>query len=74
MIIPESSLARPQGDVINPAKPLVKSFDIRLKAAETTRSWDAKIVTSHNEVSFLPSSMKHGKSENCTTQRSIVNI
>ncbi|KAK0369431.1 hypothetical protein CLIM01_13212 [Colletotrichum limetticola] len=48
-----------KGDVINPAKPLVKSFDIRLKAAETTRSWDAKIVTSHNEVSFLPSSMKH---------------
>ncbi|OHE98654.1 hypothetical protein CORC01_06105 [Colletotrichum orchidophilum] len=48
-----------KGDVINPSKPLVKSFDIRLKATETTRSWDARIVVSHNEVSFLPSSMKH---------------
>lgn len=56
------SLTRPQGDVINPAKPLVKSFDIRLKAAETTRSWDARIVSSYNEVSFLPRSMKQGKS------------
>lgn len=50
-----------QGDVINPNIPIVKSFNVRLAPTETTRSWDAKIVVSHNEASFLPKSMKNGK-------------
>ncbi|KAK4163210.1 hypothetical protein QBC43DRAFT_68290 [Cladorrhinum sp. PSN259] len=47
-----------KGDVVNPNIPLVKSFEIRLAAGDTTRSWDSQIVISQNEPSFLPRSLK----------------
>ncbi|KAI8665892.1 hypothetical protein NCS57_00812100 [Fusarium keratoplasticum] len=47
-----------KGDVVYPDTPLVKGFEIRLSEGETTRSWNAEIVTSQNEVSFLPRSLK----------------
>ena len=47
-----------KGQVVNPNVPLVKSFEIRLGAGDTTRSWDSQIVISQNEPSFLPKSLK----------------
>lgn len=49
-----------KGDPVNPNASLVKSFQIRLAATETTRAWDSQIVISHNDPSQLPSSMKQG--------------
>ena len=49
-----------QGDSINPNVPLVKSFELRLAANETTRSWNSEIVVSYSEASFLPRSLKQG--------------
>ena len=49
-----------QGDEIDPHISIVKSFHIRLRPEETTRSWDANIVISDNERKFLPGSMKQG--------------
>jgi len=49
-----------KGDVVDPNVPLVKSFEISLAEGELTRSWDARVVMSHNEPSFLPRSMKQG--------------
>lgn len=49
-----------KGDVIDPNIPLVKSFDYRLGPDDTTRCWNADIVVSQNEPSFLPKSLKHG--------------
>lgn len=49
-----------KGDVVNPNSPLVKPFHIRLAAGDMTRSWDAEIILSHNEPSFLPRSLKQG--------------
>lgn len=50
-----------KGDVVDPNVPLVKSFEISLAEGDLTRSWDAEIVMSHNEQSFLPTSMKKGE-------------
>ncbi|KAH7013012.1 hypothetical protein EDB80DRAFT_709222 [Ilyonectria destructans] len=47
-----------KGDVINPDSPLSKDFKIRLAEGDTTRSWNAEIVMSQNEASFLPRSLK----------------
>lgn len=49
-----------KGDVVTPNLPLSKTFEIRLAAGDMTRSWDAEIVVSHNEPSFLPRSLKQG--------------
>lgn len=49
-----------KGDVIDPNIPLVKSFEYRLGPDDTTRCWNADIVVSQNEPSFLPKSLKHG--------------
>lgn len=40
----------------------MKGFEIRLLEEDTTRSWNAEIVTSQNEISFLPHSLKQGAS------------
>lgn len=50
-----------KGDTVTPGSPLVKTLHIRLAADDTTRAWDTQFVVSHNEPSFLPASMKHGK-------------
>ncbi|KAK3349838.1 hypothetical protein B0T25DRAFT_250121 [Lasiosphaeria hispida] len=47
-----------KGDAVNPNIPLVKSFEIRLAAEDSARSWDSEVVISHNEPSFLPKSLK----------------
>ncbi|KAH7228493.1 uncharacterized protein BKA55DRAFT_716290 [Fusarium redolens] len=47
-----------KGDIVDPNTQLVKEFQIRLPEGDTTRSWNAEIVTSQNEVSFLPRSLK----------------
>ncbi|KAH8121282.1 hypothetical protein ACSS6W_004291 [Trichoderma asperelloides] len=47
-----------KGDIIDPNVPLVKSFEYRLGPNDTTRSWNADIVISQNESSFLPQSLK----------------
>ncbi|KAK3355016.1 hypothetical protein B0H65DRAFT_563441 [Neurospora tetraspora] len=47
-----------KGDLVNPNAFLVKSFQIRLAATETTRAWKSQIVVSHHDPSQLPSSMK----------------
>ncbi|KZL70401.1 Hsp70 family chaperone [Colletotrichum tofieldiae] len=60
-----------KGDVINPNTPLVKSFDIRLRPTETTRSWEAKIVVSHNEASFLP---RTGVSKLCDVKSNLTGV
>lgn len=46
--------------MIDPNIPLVKSFEYRLGLDDTTRCWNADIVVSQNEPSFLPRSLKHG--------------
>ncbi|KXH67065.1 hypothetical protein CSAL01_11395 [Colletotrichum salicis] len=74
-IVDDSFEQKRRGMSFNPSKPLVKSFDIRLNTAETTRSWDANIVVSHNEVSFLPSSMKHaGASKLCEVKSNLTGV
>ncbi|KAJ4147944.1 hypothetical protein LMH87_002437 [Akanthomyces muscarius] len=47
-----------KGDLVNPNTPLVNKFEFHLAERDTTRSWDAEIVISQNEPSFLPSSLK----------------
>ncbi|CCC10430.1 unnamed protein product [Sordaria macrospora k-hell] len=47
-----------KGDQVNPNTFLVKSFQIRLAATETTRAWDSQIVISHKDPVQLPTSMK----------------
>lgn len=51
-----------KGDAVDPNAPLVKPFHIRLAAGDMTRAWDAEIILSHNEPSFLPRSLKQGAS------------
>ncbi|CAI4219291.1 unnamed protein product [Parascedosporium putredinis] len=48
-----------KGDTIDPNEPLTKTFEIRLSAGDTTRSWNSTIVMSPNEPEFLPRSRKH---------------
>ncbi|KAJ0380576.1 hypothetical protein COL26b_001283 [Colletotrichum chrysophilum] len=48
-----------KGDIVDPNAPLVHSLAISLGAGDTQRSWDANIVISHNEPTFLPRSLKH---------------
>ncbi|KAF4506923.1 hypothetical protein G6O67_005608 [Ophiocordyceps sinensis] len=48
-----------KGDNINPNDPLVKTFEIHLAEQDMTRSWDADIVVSQNEIGSLP----HGLSQ-----------
>lgn len=40
----------------------MKRFEIQVSEGDTTRSWNTEIVTSQNEVSFLPRSLKQGAS------------
>ncbi|KAM0252777.1 hypothetical protein ACHAQJ_007615 [Trichoderma viride] len=47
-----------KGDTVDPNTPLVKSFEYRLGPDDTTRRWNADIVVSQNEASFLPKSLK----------------
>ncbi|KAM4054455.1 Hsp70 family chaperone [Hirsutella rhossiliensis] len=47
-----------KGDNINPNSPLVKTFKVYLAEQDITRSWDADVVISQNEISFLPHSLK----------------
>ncbi|RFU80066.1 hsp70 family chaperone [Trichoderma arundinaceum] len=47
-----------KGDIVDPNVPLVKTFEYRLGPNDTTRSWNADIVVSQNEASFLPKSLK----------------
>ncbi|KAF4589832.1 Hsp70 family chaperone [Ophiocordyceps camponoti-floridani] len=47
-----------KGDKIDPNSPLVKTFEIHLAEQDATRAWDADIVVSQNETSFLPRSLK----------------
>ncbi|EGX90490.1 Hsp70 family chaperone [Cordyceps militaris CM01] len=47
-----------KGDTVNPNDPLIRKFEFHLAERDTTRSWNADIVISHNEPSFLPSSLK----------------
>ncbi|KZL79148.1 hsp70 family chaperone [Colletotrichum incanum] len=64
-----------KGDVINPNKPIVKSFDVRLGITETTRSWDARIVISHNEAELLPKSMRNsGASKLCDIKSNLEGV
>lgn len=49
-----------KGDQVNPNTFLVKSFQIRLAATETTRAWNSQIVISHKDPVQLPTSMKQG--------------
>lgn len=49
-----------QGDQVNPNNPLTSKFEFHLAERDTTRSWDAEIVISQNEPSFLPTSLKQG--------------
>lgn len=49
-----------KGDQVNPNVFLVKSFQIRLAATETTRAWNSHIVISHKDPVQLPTSMKQG--------------
>jgi len=51
-----------KGDIVDPNKYLVKSYEYRLPAGDMTRSWPAEIVVSHNELEFLPRSMRQGMS------------
>ncbi|KZL76953.1 hsp70 family chaperone [Colletotrichum tofieldiae] len=64
-----------KGDVINPNKPIVKSFDVRLGPTETKRSWDARILISHNEAELLPKSMRHdGASKLCDVKSNLEGV
>lgn len=49
-----------KGDQVNPNVPIVKSFQIRLAATDTTRAWNSQVIISHKNPSELPSSMKQG--------------
>ncbi|KAK4228838.1 hypothetical protein QBC38DRAFT_135987 [Podospora fimiseda] len=64
-----------KGDVVNPNIPLVKSFEIRLAAGDTTRSWDSQIVISQNEPSFLPRSLKQaGAHKLCDVKSNLAGV
>ncbi|KAK3994857.1 hypothetical protein QBC44DRAFT_35101 [Cladorrhinum sp. PSN332] len=64
-----------KGDVVNPNVPLVKSFEIRLAAGDTTRSWDSQIVISQNEPSFLPKSLKQaGAHKLCDVKSNLAGV
>ncbi|SPJ84068.1 related to hsp70 protein [Fusarium torulosum] len=40
-----------KGDIVYPDTPLIKRFEIRLDEGDITRSWNAEVVTSQNEIS-----------------------
>ncbi|KAF3065460.1 hypothetical protein CFAM422_009516 [Trichoderma lentiforme] len=64
-----------KGDVIDPNIPLVKSFEYRLGPDDTTRCWNADIVVSQNEPSFLPKSLKHaGVTKLCIVKSNLEGI
>lgn len=49
-----------KGDPISPNRPLMKQFEMSMGIKDTTRSWRAEIVISHNDIAFLPRSLKQG--------------
>ncbi|KAH7126111.1 hypothetical protein EDB81DRAFT_203545 [Dactylonectria macrodidyma] len=64
-----------KGDVINPSTPLAKTFEIQLGQGDTTRSWDAVIVTSQNEPTFLPRSLKKaGATKLCSVKSNLAGV
>ncbi|KAF9880281.1 hsp70 family chaperone [Colletotrichum karsti] len=64
-----------KGDTVNPNSPLVHSLAISLGAGDTRRSWDANIVISHNEASFLPKSLKHaGATKLCDVKSNLTGV
>ncbi|KAH7115505.1 hypothetical protein B0J13DRAFT_514682 [Dactylonectria estremocensis] len=64
-----------KGDVINPNSSLAKTFEIKLGPRDTTRSWDAEIVVSHNEPSFLPRSLKQaGATKLCSVKSNLTGV
>ncbi|KAF7554373.1 hypothetical protein G7Z17_g2975 [Cylindrodendrum hubeiense] len=64
-----------KGDVVNPSSPVAKTFEIQLGPEDTTRSWDAIIVVSQNEPSFLPRSLKQaGASKLCSVKSNLAGI
>ncbi|KAF7554297.1 hypothetical protein G7Z17_g3034 [Cylindrodendrum hubeiense] len=64
-----------KGDEINPNTPISKAFEVQLGQGDTTRSWDAVIVTSQNEPSFLPRSLKQaGAKKLCSVKSNLAGI
>ncbi|KAL7940953.1 hypothetical protein V8C42DRAFT_201089 [Trichoderma barbatum] len=64
-----------KGDTVDPNIPLVKSFEYRLGPDDTTRCWNADIVVSQNEASFLPKSLKHaGVTKLCRVKSNLEGI
>ncbi|GJC95410.1 Hsp70 family chaperone [Colletotrichum higginsianum IMI 349063] len=64
-----------KGDSVNPNSPLVHSLAVSLAPGDTKRSWDAHIVVSHNETSFLPKSMKQaGATKLCDVRSNLTGL
>ncbi|KAI8186019.1 hypothetical protein K4K51_010910 [Colletotrichum sp. SAR 10_75] len=64
-----------KGDIVDPNAPLVHSLAISLGAGDTQRSWDANIVISHNEPTFLPRSLKHaGATKLCDVKSNLTGV
>jgi hypothetical protein len=49
-----------QGDKIDPIAPLTKQFIRRLSPGQTAASFNTQVVTSRNEIKFLPQSLLKG--------------
>ncbi|KAF3807095.1 hypothetical protein GCG54_00007351 [Colletotrichum gloeosporioides] len=64
-----------KGDIVDPNAPLVHSLAISLGAGDTQRSWDANVVISHNEPTFLPRSLKHaGATKLCDVKSNLTGV
>ncbi|KAJ5015657.1 hypothetical protein K4K57_012880 [Colletotrichum sp. SAR 10_99] len=64
-----------KGDIVDPNTSLVHSLAISLGAGDTQRSWDANIVISHNEPTFLPRSLKHaGATKLCDVKSNLTGV
>lgn len=53
-----------QGDLVDTNTPLVKKFEVHIADRDLAPSWNAEIVVSQNEPSFLPTSLKQGMLRN----------
>ncbi|CAG9951202.1 unnamed protein product [Clonostachys rosea f. rosea IK726] len=64
-----------KGDAIDSDAVLTKGFEFWLGPGETTRTWDATFLISHNEASQLPKSLKQpGASNLCSVESNLSGV
>ncbi|RSL74686.1 hypothetical protein CEP51_011497 [Fusarium floridanum] len=64
-----------KGDTINPTAPLTKQFIRRLSPGQTASSFSTQIVSSKNEIGFLPRSLlKGGVNQLCRVESNLTDL